>query len=136
MRGILEAVEGDLPVHGQQCVVDAATDDRQPLAIVPGALNQPLDQQCLAEGRRRLGDGYRRRGVKGSARRGEYSVKAVAEFVGHRQHITDAAAVVQQHVWMHGARAVTEGPRELRRSRRRVDPALIEETCDDRARRR
>src|SRR5206468_8677917 len=101
--------------------------------IVPGAWKQSLDQQCLAEGRRRLGDGYRRHEVKGSLGRGEYSVKAVAEFVSHRQHITDAAAVVQQHVWMHAARPVTEGARELRRSWWRVDPALIEETCDDRA---
>src|SRR6202021_864781 len=92
----------------------------------------PLGQQGLAEDRCGLRDDRRGYHVEDPAGRGEHTVQAVAEFMGHRHHVPESAGVVEQDVGGEGrSLGLAERREELRRPGWCIDPALIEEARDD-----
>ncbi len=97
-------------------------------------VEQALEHERLAEHRRGLGQRQRRRLVEDPLRLGERGVQAVAELVGHGEHVAPAGGEVQQHVGVHARhRVAAEGATALVRAHRGVDPVLVEEAGHDAA---
>ena len=94
--------------------------------------HQPSERERLAEHRRRLGQGQRRRGVEEPPVAGEVAVQAVAQLVRQRQDGPPLPREAHQHVGMDtGHRGGAEGPVLLVRADGGVDPAGLEELLDD-----
>ena len=119
-RGVqpaLEVVEGDLPDHGVDHVLDLRGEEDLARRLVRRRVEQPAEGQHLAEDARRLRERQRRRGQELPLRRRQPLVHAVAELVRQRHHVALLAEVVEQHVGVHvGHRRVREGARRLARA--------------------
>ncbi len=124
----LEAVEGDLPDHGVQHVLDLGGQHDPAADRVAALLQQRLEGQHLAEHAGGLGEGQRGVAHQLALAAGQHLVHAVAQFVRQGHDVPGLALVVQQQIRM-GARhrRVREGARRFARPRRGVDPGVVEE---------
>ena len=124
----LEVVEGDLPHHGVDHVLDLRGQQDLPRGLILRPVQQPAEGQHLAEDARRLRQRQRRRGQQLPLPRRQPLVHPVPELVRQRHHVAALAEVVEQHVGMHvHHRRMREGPRRLPRLHPGVDPAPLEE---------
>jgi len=98
-------------------------------AVAQGDL--PLDrggQQHFAEDRRRLGGHRGRMVIEIRLPGGQQVVEAVAQLVGHGEHVAQRPGVVEQHERVRaGPRPVAVRPAPLVAAHRGVDPPLLEE---------
>ena len=95
-------------------------------------VEQPAEDERLAEHRGRLAHGQRRVLLQRAARDGEACVQSVAELVGEHEDVAAAAGVVEHHVGMDARRGVgAEGAAALVRAYRSVDPVLVEEALGE-----
>ncbi len=128
MDPCLELVEGDLPHHGVEHVLDLVGKEDLPRRLVGRGVEHRAEGQHFAEHRGGLGQRQRRVGEQRALHRGEALVAAVAKLVGERHHVARATHVVEHQV---GVRARYGGMRErargLARTHRNVDPGLLEE---------
>ena len=70
--------------------------------------------------------------VKDALGLGQRRVQAVAELVGHRQHVSAASREIEQHVGVDARdRVGAEGPAAFVGPHRGIDPAPIEEPLRD-----
>ena len=135
VNDVLEAVHRDLAEDRRDRVLDPTGQQVEPAAWILLVGEEPLERESLAEDRRRLGRGQRRRGVEEAERLGEVAVEPVAELVRQREHRAAVTRVVHEDVRVHSRNVRrTEGAGPLAVARRRVDPALAEEALDDVAR--
>ena len=129
---VLEAVHRDLTEHRRDLTLEALGEQREPSRRVRGLGEQAAEGDRLAEHRRRLGEGERRRLVEHPLFPRQVGVDAVAELVGERQHVAPAGRPVEQHVRVvRRHRVGAERARALAGAHRRVDPVLVEEAAHD-----
>ena len=125
---VLEPVHRDLAEDRGDVAVERVGEQREPRRRVGRLAEHPAEDDRLAEDRRRLGDRQRGRELEDALRARQRRVDAVAELVGHRQHVAGARGVVEHHVGVaRGHRVGAERAAALAGRRRGVDVVAGEE---------
>ncbi len=125
---VLELVHRDLAEDRGDRPLDVLGQERQAAGRLGRLLEQPAEDEGLAEDGRRLGE--RQRGVllEDAARPRQGGVQAVAELMGQRQDVASLVRPVQQDVRVGAGDGVgAEGAAALARTDGRVDVVAVEE---------
>ena len=128
MHRVLEAVHRDLTEDGRDLVFEVRREQREAFGRIGDGLEQASEGDRLAEHRRGLRQRERCRLMEHSLPPGEVCMQSVAQLVRECEDVSPARRPVEQEIRMMGGHRVrAERARTLARTRRGVDPGVVEE---------